>query len=429
MNNMKILVIGGGGREHALVWKISQSHLVKKIFCAPGNAGTAELAKNIEIDAENISALLEFALKEKVDLTVVGPETPLVLGIVDKFQEKGLKIFGPSKSASMLEGSKAYSKELLNSLQIPSAKSIGDGVFSDRDKAIKAAAEKEKMVVKVDGLAAGKGVFVSGSVVETIDDINTIMKERAFGSAGDKIILEELLVGEEASILAFCDGENVKLMVSSQDHKPIFDNDLGKNTGGMGAYSPAPVITEKMLTEIEKNVVKPVVLEMKKRGTPYVGVLYIGLMIIDKKPFVLEFNVRFGDPEAQVILPRLKSDLVEIMLSCVDKKLFEQKIEWIKKAATCVVLAAGGYPQNYEKGKKINGLKEVANLKDTVVFHAGTKQEKDFVVTSGGRVLGVTSLGNSIKESIENSYNAVSKISFEKMYFRTDIGKKALKRL
>lgn len=423
---MKILVIGNGGREHALAWKISKSPKVKKIFCAPGNAGTAELAQNIEIPAEDTKRLLEFALKEKIDLTVVGPEAPLANGIVDTFSENGLKIFGPTKQAAMLEASKAYAKQVMQACGIPTPKAQ---VISNIDEAMEAVQGLEKAVVKADGLASGKGVFVCHSKKEIMQAVNTIMQEKIFGKAGEQIITEELLEGEEASVLAFCDGESVSLMVPSQDHKPVFDNDTGPNTGGMGAYSPAPIISQKMLELVEKKIIKPVANEMKKRGAPFTGVLYAGLMIVNKKPFVLEFNARFGDPETQVILPRLESDLVEIMLSCTEKKLGRQKIIWSKKAAACVVLASGGYPEKFEKGKEITGLKQAGELSDVVVFHAGTKQLNGKTVTNGGRVLGVTALGNTVKESIQNAYNAVTKISFEKMHYRKDIGKKALKEI
>ncbi|MBI2598243.1 MAG: phosphoribosylamine--glycine ligase [Candidatus Diapherotrites archaeon] len=418
---MKVLVVGSGGREHALVWKIAQSPLVEKVFCAPGNAGTAELAQNVDIAAEEIEKLAFFAQMEGIGLTVVGPEAPLVEGIADEFQKKRLRVFGPSKAAALLEGSKAFAKELMKSIGVPTPKFQ---IVENIEDAIEAVSKKQKAVVKAHGLAEGKGVFVCKSQQEILDAISKIMQQKIFGHAGDKIIIEEIVDGKEASILAFCDGENYQLMPPAQDHKRVFDGNRGQNTGGMGAYSPVPLITTKLLKEIEDTIVKPIISEMGKRGTPYVGVLYVGIMIVKGKPFVLEFNCRFGDPEAQVVLLRLESDLVEIMLSCIEKKLSGQKIVWSKKAATCVVLASGGYPEKFDKGKKISGLEEVKKMKETIVFHSATKSENSAIVSNSGRVLGVTALGKTVKESIQKAYKAVSKISFEKMHYRKDIGKK-----
>ncbi len=423
MGKLNILVIGSGGREHALVWKISQSPLAGKVFCAPGNPGIAKFAECVPINVEEIDKLLDFALKEKIGLTIVGPEVPLSLGIVDKFQKKGLKIFGPTQDAARLESSKAFAKKIMIDSKVPTA---SYQVVANIDEGIELAQTLHKGVVKADGLAAGKGVFVCNSQTEIIGAVNQLLRDRIFGNGSDFVVIEELLEGEEASVLAFCDGENVQLMPSAQDHKRVFDNDKGPNTGGMGAYSPAPVVAKELESKLKELVFLPVLREMKKRGTPYVGVLYAGLMILNGKPRVLEFNCRFGDPEAQAILMRLESDLVEVMLSCLEKKLDKQKIKWSEKPCTCVVLASGGYPDNYEKGKIISGLEKVKESSDLMVFHAGTKIENNKIVTNGGRVFGVSARGKTIKESIDNAYNAVSLIKFDKMHFRKDIGKKAL---
>ncbi len=423
---MKVLVVGSGAREHAICWKLAQSEKVSEIFCAPGNAGTSEIATNVPISAEDIAALVDFAKKEKIDLSVIGPETPLVKGIVDEFKKHGLKAFGPSKKAAIIEGSKVFTRDLLKKYNIPSAEYA---VFTDAAKAKEYLQKKgAPIVAKADGLAAGKGVIVCQTVKEAEEAINKILVEKAFGEAGNKLMLEEFLDGEEASFLAFSDGKTVKPMVSSQDHKRAFDNDTGPNTGGMGAYSPAPVVTKELEKEIMEKIMQPTINAMKKEGKEYRGVLYAGLMINKSGPKVLEFNCRFGDPETQVILPRLESDLLEIMLACINGTLAKQEINWSEDACTCVVIASGGYPDNYEKGKEIFGLEQAARLKDTVVFHAGTKLENGRVLSSGGRVLGVTATGANIRESIVAAYNAVSKISFEKMHYRQDIGHRALKR-
>ncbi len=422
---MKVLVIGKGGREHTIVWKISQSPLVEKIYCAPGNAGIAELAECVPIQPDDLNGLADFAKEKGIDLTVVGPEDPLAKGIVDIFELKGLWVFGPSKKAAQIEGSKVFAKELMKKYRIPSADFT---VFDDPIKAMVYVNRLDECVVKADGLAAGKGVIICGNKREAAAAIKRIMIEKRFGDAGNRVVVEELLKGEEASIIAFVDGSTVRLMPSSQDHKRAFDNDKGPNTGGMGAYSPAPVITKKLERKILKEIMQPTIDALRKEGAPFKGVLYAGLMIEKGKPRVLEFNARFGDPENQVIMPRLKSDLVPIMQACIDGKLAREKIAWSRKACTCVVIASGGYPGKYEKGKAISGLEKAAKLKDTIVFHAGTKIEGKKIVTDGGRVLGVTALGEDIRESIKNTYKAVRKIHFVKMHYRTDIGKRALKR-
>ncbi len=424
---MRVLVIGSGGREHAIAWKIAQSNKVKQVFIAPGNAGTASVGKNIDIAANDFAKLAAFAEKEKIDLTVVGPEDPLVNGIVDFFQEKGLNIFGPNKKAAIIEGSKTFCRDLLRKYDIPSAEYKA---FDSAEKAKDYLHEKgAPIVVKADGLAAGKGAVVCDTVEEAEKAIDKMMVEKVFGEAGSRVVLEEKLVGEECSFIVFSDGKNIQPMVSSQDHKPVFDNDKGPNTGGMGAYSPAPVVTKQLEKEILGKIMQPAVDALRKEGRLFKGVLYGGLMITAQGPKVIEFNCRFGDPETQVILPRLESDLVPILQGCIDGKLAGQEVKWGKNACCCVAMASGGYPGHYEKGKDIFGLKEAAKLPETVVFHAGTKQENGKILSNGGRVLGVTALGSTIKESIDNAYKAVNRIKFEGMHYRKDIGQKALRRL
>ncbi|MFH1414426.1 MAG: phosphoribosylamine--glycine ligase [Candidatus Omnitrophota bacterium] len=426
---MRVLVIGSGGREDALAWKIAQSKLVDKIFCAPGNAGIARYAECLDIKADDIPGLLEFARKEKIDLTVVGPETPLSLGIVDEFIKQRLKIFGPNKAAAQLEASKVFSKQLLAKYNIPTA---DFKIFDDYQEAKKYIEEREApCVLKADGLAAGKGVFVTKTVEEANQVLDSIMQERIFGDAGNKVIIEDCLVGEEVSILVITDSREVIVLASSQDHKRIFDHDQGPNTGGMGAYSPAPVVTSALLKEILGGTVYKAIDGLVKEGIEYQGVLYAGIMITKEGPKVLEFNVRFGDPETQAILPRLKSDLLEVMLAVSEKKLKKAgRLSWDSRACVCVVLASGGYPGNYEKGKEIFGLEEAGKLQDIIVFHAGTKavkgDKKTGIVTNGGRVLGVTGLGDDIRTAIDKTYQAVEKIDFEGMHYRRDIGQKAI---
>jgi phosphoribosylamine--glycine ligase len=424
---MKILVVGGGGREHALVWKIAQSPRVHKIFCAPGNAGIAEWAACLPLKGEDTGALLDFALKEKIDLTVVGPESPLTLGLVDAFEKKGLKAFGVSKKAALLEASKDFAKRLMTKYHIPTAAYRS---FTDPKQAM-AYLEKigAPVVVKADGLAAGKGVMVCQTLAEAKAAIELIMLDRAFGDAGNKILLEEYLTGEEASFLAFSDGKTVLPMPTSQDHKPIYDQDRGPNTGGMGAYSPAPVVDEALFQEVMNRVMIPTVRAMAKEGRLYKGVLYAGLMIDQGKIRVLEYNVRFGDPEAQPLLMRLQSDLVEILTAVTDGKLDQVKAVWDTRPAVCVVMAAQGYPGTYQKGQPIQGLEAAKRLKDVVVFHAGTTFKDKAVVTNGGRVLGVTALGEDIPRAIKKAYQAVGKIHWKTAYYRTDIGQKASKYL
>ena len=423
---MRILVVGSGGREHALVWKIAQSKLVEKIFCAPGNGGIAHLAECIDIKADDVFGLLEFARKEKIDLTVVGPEVALSLGIVDEFVKAGLKIFGPNKKAANLEASKVFSKQLMAKYNVPTA---AFKVFDDPEAAKKYIEQiGAPCVVKADGLAAGKGVVVAKTIKEANDAVISIMQDKIFGDAGNKIIIEECLIGQEASILVITDSKNVVALASAQDHKRIFDNDQGANTGGMGAYSPASIVTPDILVEVMEKIIYRTIDGLAKEGIGYRGVLYAGIMLTKEGPKALEFNVRFGDPETEAILPRLKSDLVEVMLATTEGELIKIKnLFWDSRACVCVVCASAGYPGDYTKDKEIKGLHEVEKLRDVVVFHAGTKKVKDKILTNGGRVLGVTGLGATIEIAINKTYEAVNKINFEGMQFRRDIGSKALR--
>jgi phosphoribosylamine--glycine ligase len=423
---MKILIIGSGGREHALAWKIKRSPLVKKIYCAPGNGGIAQISECVDIEPTDIERLVKFAKEHRVDLTVVGPEAPLVEGIVDRFEKEGLMVFGPSQMASQLEGSKVFAKEFMHRWSVPTAPFKIFYSYENAKDFLKNA--QFPLVVKADGLASGKGVFVCGSFKEGEEAIRKIMNERIFKEAGDKIVIEECLVGQEVSILAISDGENYLVLDSAQDHKRIFDDDLGPNTGGMGAYSPAPIMDEDLLNKIEARIIEPTIRGMRREGTPFKGVLYAGLMITAQGPMTLEFNVRLGDPETQVILPRMKNDLVEIMYAACEGRLNGVNLIWEKKPCVCVVMSSGGYPGKYENGFEIKGLESIKESVDTIVFHAGTKKEGDKIVTSGGRVLGVTSLGKDIEDAIHKVYQAVEKIKFDHCFFRRDIGAKALKR-
>ncbi|MBR4944962.1 MAG: phosphoribosylamine--glycine ligase [Peptococcaceae bacterium] len=419
---MKVLVIGSGGREHALVWKISQSPLVEKIYCAPGNAGIGQMAECVAIKAEDLDGLLDFALQNEIGLTVVGPEVPLTMGIVDKFQEKGLKIFGPSGKAAEIEGSKTFAKDLMAKYNIPTAKY---GAFTDAEKAKAFLAEVGlPCVVKADGLAAGKGVLICETKEEAETAVDDILVDNKFGNAGSRVVVEEFLTGQEVSMLAFSDGKTIVPMVSSQDHKRIWDGDKGLNTGGMGAYSPAPIYTADIHEIVVPQVLEATISAMEQEGRTFAGILYAGLMLTEDGPKVLEFNARFGDPETQAVLPRLKSDLVEIILAIIDGRLAEMNIEWHEEAAVCVVMASGGYPETSDKGRVISGLEAAAEA-GAIVFHAGTKETDGNIVTNGGRVLGISALGKDIAEAIANAYKGVEKITFENMQYRTDIGKKA----
>ncbi len=423
---MKVLVIGSGGREHALVWKLAQSPKVEKVYGAPGNPGIAQIGECVNISPTDIKGLADFAEREGIDLTVVGPEAPLVAGIVDEFESRGLKIFGPSKEAAKLEGSKAFSKEMMKKYGVPTA---DFEVFDDPEKAKEYIRKKgAPIVVKADGLAAGKGVVVAQNVEEAFEAIDKIMIEKVFGDAGNRVVVEDCLVGEEASYLVVTDGENFIPLATAQDHKAVFDGDKGPNTGGMGTYSPAPVLSKEMEKEVQEKVIKPILRGMKEEGHPFKGILYAGLMITEEGPKVLEFNVRFGDPEAQVILRRLKTDLVDVCQSVIEENLIDS-LEWIPETAICVVLASEGYPGKYEKGKVITGIEEAEKIDNVVVFHAGTAIKDGKLVTNGGRVLNVTALGKDIVEARENVYKAIEKIHFDGMHYRKDIGLKALKRL
>ena len=421
---MKVLVIGSGGREHSLVWKIAQSPLVSKIFCAPGNPGISELAECINIAADQTDQLCKFAVKENIDLTVVGPEAPLVDGIVDMFNKYELKVFGPDKKAAILEDSKVFSKCLLKKHGIPTA---DFKCFDDYQQARRYILSKEApIVVKADGLSKGKGVFVCKTNDEALHALDSIMKDKVFGNAGNQVVIEECLIGEEISLLAFTDGRNIVAMESSQDHKTVFDGDEGPNTGGMGAYSPVPIMTSELYLQVEKEILVPTVHAMNREERPYKGVIYIGLMITSSGPMVLEFNVRLGDPEAQVILSRMKSDIVPIMLATISGELDKVDLEWYPQASVCVVMASGGYPGSYDNGKEISGLHLLKNQDGISVFHAGTKSADGKVVTNGGRVLGVVASGGDIEEAQKNVYEAVSKVTFDGAHYRRDIASKAI---
>lgn len=419
---MKVLVVGSGGREHALCWKIAQRPDTE-VYVAPGNIGMVDVATLVNIKVDDIAGLVDFAKAEGIDLTVVGPELPLTLGIVDAFQEAGLACFGPNKAAAKLEGSKAFSKELMKKYGIPTA---AFDTFTDVEKA-KAFVDEIGVpcVVKADGLAAGKGVIICMTREEADKAIEDMLTDHAFGDASATIVIEEYMVGPEVSVLAFADGKSVLPMVSAQDHKRIFDGDKGPNTGGMGAYSPAPVYTEALSTEVNKTIIEPTIAAMAAEGTPFTGILYTGLMLTEKGPRVLEYNVRFGDPETQPIMVRMKSDIVELFQACVDGKLDEATLEWHDEAAVCVIMASGGYPASSEKGVPIHGLDDIA-AEEAIVFHSGTAEKDGEIVTNGGRVLGVTAKDATIKGAIDKAYAAVEKINFDHMQFRRDIGARAL---
>lgn len=423
---MKVLVIGSGGREHAIVWKLSQSRYVDKIYCATGNAGIAEIAECIDVDMSNFDALLDLVRYEWIDLTIVGPEDPLSRGIVDAFEKEGRRIVGPTKAAAQLESSKVFAKEFMKRHRIPTAeyKVFTSYLHAEDYVRMKGA----PIVIKADGLAAGKGVIVASTVDEAIDALRLIMKDRAFGNAGNKVIMEECLKGEEASFMVFTDGKTIVPMVSSQDHKRVFDNDKGPNTGGMGAYSPAPVITKELESVVMDTIMRPTIEGLRSEGVKYKGILYAGLMIDNSQPTVLEFNCRFGDPETQPVLLRLDTDLMDISMAIADEKLSDVDISWKDEASVCVVLASKGYPGKYEKGKIISGLNDAKTMDDVVVFHAGTAFNNNEIITNGGRVLGVTALGKDIKTAKDRAYEAVKKIHFDGMHYRKDISDKALNR-
>ena len=421
---MNILVVGSGGREHAIVWKLAKSPKVSKIYCAPGNAGIASDAECLEISANDIEGLLAIAKEKKIDLTVVGPEVPLSLGIVNLFEQEHYPVFGPTKEAAEIESSKVFAKYFMEKYQIPTAKYR---VFEDYSQAVSYLySQTYPLVLKADGLAAGKGVLIANNYLQAEQAVNQIMKEKKFGDAGRRVIVEEFLSGEEVSMLIFSDGKNLIPMIASQDHKKIYDGDQGPNTGGMGAYTPVYFLNEDMQRWVLETIFHPVVQGMEKEGRPFKGILYAGLILTEQGPKVLEFNVRFGDPETQVILPGLKTDLVEIIQATVGGYLDKIDIEWIEQATVCIVMASNGYPGKYEKGRVINGLESINKEGDVMVFHAGTEKKGDHIVTAGGRVLGVTAWADSLPVAIEKAYNGVRQIDFENKYFRKDIGSKGL---
>lgn len=425
---MKVLVIGGGGREHTLVWKLAQSKSVDKIYCAPGNPGIAQLAECLDLDVNNLEKLALWAKDHKIDLTVVGPEAPLVAGIVDVFKANGLTIFGPSGKAAEIEGSKIFSKELMEKYGVPTA------FFKVCDNLADAKAYVEEkgapIVIKADGLAAGKGVVVAMTKQEALDALDEMMgAHHKFGAAGNKVVIEEFMDGEEASLLCFTDGKTIVPMIAAQDHKRVNDGDQGPNTGGMGAYAPAPVMTPELKQKTIDTILRPVVDAMAKEGRPYSGCLYAGLMIKGDSVKVVEFNARFGDPETQVVLPLLDGDLAQIMVACAQGTLSPDMVKWSDKSAVCVVMASGGYPASYKKGIPITGLKDAEAMADVAVFHAGTKAEDGKILTNGGRVLGVTAMAESIPAAQQKAYDAVEKIHFAGEHYRQDIAWRALRRL
>lgn len=419
---MKILVVGGGGREHAIVWKIAQSPLVEKIYCAPGNGGISTIAECVPIKALDIEGIVRFSVENRIDMVMVAPDDPLVAGMVDALENAGIRAFGPSKEAALIEGSKTFAKELMKKYNLPTAKYEA---FDNSSHAIEYLRyQSYPIVIKADGLALGKGVIIAQGFDEAQEAVNSMMNDKVFGEAGNNIIIEEFLEGPEVSILAFTDGKTVKPMVSSQDHKRVFDNDEGLNTGGMGTFSPSGIYTPELEAYCMENIYKPTIEAMNKENRTFKGILYFGLIITKDGPKILEYNARFGDPETQVILPRLENDIVGIFNAIIDEKLDSIDIRWSDGACVCVIMASGGYPQKYGTGYEITGLDEAQRDSNIVVFHAGTKREDGKFLTSGGRVLGVTAVDSSMDEAIKRAYEGVSKISFTNAHFRKDIGKK-----
>ena len=419
---MKVLVIGGGGREHAIIRKLKESPKVDKIYCAPGNGGIAKDAECVAISAMDLDGAVTFAKEKQIDLVFVAPDDPLAAGMVDRFEEAGIPAFGPNAAAAQIESSKVFSKNLMKKYRIPTAKYE---VFSDPKEAV-AYIEKNNqfpIVVKADGLALGKGVLIAADLTEAKDAVKKIMEDKAFGASGNQVVIEEFLTGPEVSVLAFTDGKSVKPMVSSKDHKRALDNDQGLNTGGMGTISPNPHYTEAMAQTCMETIFVPTIRAMQEEGRPFKGCLYFGLMLTPNGPKVIEYNSRFGDPEAQVVLPRMKTDLVDVMQAVIEERLEEQPIEWYDGAAACIVMASGGYPASYPKGLEITGLDENGQVADAVVYHAGTKLENGKFYTNGGRVLGVTAKGATLEEALKKAYAAVDKIHFDGAHYRHDIGK------
>ena len=420
---MKILVVGGGGREHTIVWKVAQSDKVSKIYCAPGNGGISKLAECVDISATDIDSMVAFAKEKEIDLVMVAPDDPLVLGMVDAMEAAGIRAFGPRKNAAIIEGSKVFSKDLMKKYNIPTA---GYEVFCDSKSAIEYLKEQNSYpaVIKAEGLALGKGVIIALNEEEAVAGIHEIMDDKKFGDSGNRVVIEEFLTGPEVSVLAFTDGKTVKPMVSAQDHKRAYDNDKGPNTGGMGTFSPSRLYDVAKAKECMENIFIPTINAMNAEGRPFKGVLYFGLMMTEKGVKVIEYNCRFGDPETQVVLPRLKTDLVEIMEAVVDEKLADIEIEWADDAAVCVVMASGGYPVSYEKGHLISGIEDAEAMDDVTVFHAGTKLTADGFTNVGGRVLGVTATDDDLDLAIKRAYEAVGKISWKDEFHRNDIGVK-----
>lgn len=420
---MRVLVIGGGGREHALLWKLMQSPRVTKVYCTPGNGGMGAHAVTPPISSTDVESLVRFARENQIDLTVVGPEASLMAGVVDAFEREGLAVFGPRKSAARVEGSKRFAKELMEKYGVPTGRYRA---FTDPEAAIRYIREQgAPIVVKADGLAAGKGVIVARTLDEAEKAVEDLMRSRTFGKAGEEIVVEEYLEGEEISLMAFVDGETVRPMVPAQDHKPVFDGDRGPNTGGMGAYSPVPQISEERIRQIVQEILEPMARGMEQEGLRYRGVLYAGLMMTDAGPKVIEFNARFGDPETQVVLPRLDSDLAEILSAVTEGRLQEISIRWKPESSLCVVMASEGYPGDVVKGKKIRGVPAATG--ETMVFHAGTSREEGALITAGGRVLGVTALGADLQSAREAAYRSVESIEFEGAHYRKDIGARGVK--
>jgi len=419
---MKVLVIGSGGREHALAWKISRSPRVQKVFCAPGNAGTLDVAENVDISATDLVGLADFASKQKIELTVVGPELPLTLGVVDEFEERGLKIFGPNQSAAELEGSKVFAKQFMDRHKIPTAKfKVADS--PDQAKSIlQSESIPFPLVVKADGLAAGKGAIICNSLKKAELAVNTIMVEKRFGDSGNKVVIEEYLRGKEVSFIVISDGVKVLPFVTTMDHKAVYDGDKGPNTGGMGAISPSPFVNKDLFTSTVKTIVFPTITRMLEEGRKYKGVLYVGLMLTEKGPRVLEYNCRFGDPETQPQMLRLESDLIDILLASIEGNVLEKEVVWSRKPSGCVVIASGGYPTSYERGKLIEGLDEVKKKAGVTLFHAGTEFKEDKFYTAGGRVIGVCASEETLADTMTKIYEAIGQIRFDGIHYRKDIG-------
>jgi phosphoribosylamine--glycine ligase len=423
---MKILIVGGGGREHALAWRLARDNGERTLFCAPGNAGTAAVATNLDIQAENLDGLCAWARTNRPDLTVVGPEAPLCAGLADRMEAMGLAVFGPTRAAAQIEGSKVFAKDVMVAGGVPTA---GAAVFTRSADAIEHVRKVgAPIVIKAEGLAAGKGVSVCRTVAEAEEAIGQMLDRRVFGAAGNRIVVEEFLDGEEASILALVDGRTVVMLASAQDHKRVFDNDEGPNTGGMGAYSPAPVVTDALWPVIREQVFERTLAELRKRGINYRGVLYAGLMVSPKGIKVLEFNCRFGDPETQTILPRFDGDLFAALRACADGRLSEAHVRWRPDPCVCVVMASGGYPNRYMKDKLISGLDRATHVPGVVVLHAGTRMAEDGIRSAGGRVLGITAVGPTLKDAVDRAYRAAATVSFEGAHYRRDIAARALKR-